>query len=262
MYACGGTQESQPQTPAKTLAYQPPTDSLFAALFAEHQAIGCFVLYDQQADTSYIYRPERANTRYRPASTFKIPNTMIALELGVTDTAEVFPWDGEERYAKQWNQDLKLPQAFRYSAAWVYSIVAERIGQKRYREWLERIDYGNAEPGPDVRIFWLNGDLKISALEQLNFLRRLENGSLPFGEAAQTHFRQIFTYEKTETFDWKAKTGWTTAPDPDIGWVVGWLERGEDRYFYAMNLDMETNEHGKARLEISRAIFNSMGLLD
>lgn len=257
-FSCGGTQESK--TPKR--AYIPPTEALLDSLFNVHEAVGTFLLQDIKGDTTYVYNEERAKIAYLPASTFKVPNTLIALELGVADTNEVFPWDGTERFAKQWNQDLNLAQAFRYSAFWVYQIIAARVGEDNYREWLKKIDYGNAEPGPDVTTFWVAGDIRISAYEQLNFLRRLENGSLAFGEANQKLFRDIFSFEKTDQYDWKAKTGWTTIPDPDTGWVVGWVERGEERFIYVLNLDIENNEHGKARVEIARAVFQSMGIID
>ncbi|MEL7531752.1 MAG: class D beta-lactamase [Bacteroidota bacterium] len=257
-FSCGGTPESE----APSLTYQAPTEALFDSLFQAHDAVGSFLLQDVKGDTTYVYNEARAQTPYLPASTFKVPNTLIALELGVADTNEVFPWDGRERFAEQWNQDLNLAQAFRYSAFWVYQIIAERIGEENYREWLQKIDYGNAEPGPDVTTFWVAGDIRISAYEQLNFLRRLENGSLAFGEANQKLFRDIFSFEKTDQYDWKAKTGWTTIPDPDTGWVIGWVERGEDRYLYVLNLDIENNAHGRARVEIARAVFQSMGIID
>ncbi len=256
--SCGGTQESE----APSFTYSPPTEALLDSLFNVHEAVGTFLLQDIKGDTTYVYNEERAKIAYLPASTFKVPNTLIALELGVADTNEIFPWDGTERFAEQWNQDLNLAQAFRYSAFWVYQIIAARVGEDNYREWLQKIDYGNAEPGPDVTTFWVAGDIRISAYEQLDFLRRLENGSLAFGEANQKLFRDIFSYEKTDRYDWKAKTGWTTIPDPDTGWVVGWVERGEDRFIYVLNLDIENNAHGRARVEIARAVFQSMGIID
>ncbi|MEM6347945.1 MAG: class D beta-lactamase [Bacteroidota bacterium] len=257
-FSCRGTQKSE----APRLAYTPPTAALFDSLFEAHEAIGTFLLQDIQGDTTYVYNEARAKVGYLPASTFKVPNTLIALELGVIDTSEIFPWDGTERFAKQWNQDLKLTQAFRYSAFWVYQIIAARVGEENYREWLQKIDYGNAEPGPDVTTFWVAGDIRISAYEQLHFLRRLENGSLAFGEANQKLFRDIFSFEKTDQYDWKAKTGWTTIPEPDTGWIVGWVERGGERFIYVLNLDIENNAHGKARVEIARAVFQSMGIID
>jgi len=40
-----------------------------------------------------------------PASTFKIPNTLIALEEEIVDENTVLKWDGKKRAWKPWNQD-------------------------------------------------------------------------------------------------------------------------------------------------------------
>ncbi|MGH8726961.1 MAG: penicillin-binding transpeptidase domain-containing protein [Burkholderiales bacterium] len=44
---------------------------------------GAFVLFDPQTGRTVRHNAERARTRFLPASTFKIPNTLIALETGV-----------------------------------------------------------------------------------------------------------------------------------------------------------------------------------
>ncbi len=51
---------------------------------------GTFVLLDAQTRRIIRYNPERARTRFLPASTYKIPNTLIALETGVASGPE-FP---------------------------------------------------------------------------------------------------------------------------------------------------------------------------
>ena len=51
-----------------------------------------------------------------PASTFKIPNSIIALELGIMeDDSTMIYWDGEPRYQKRWEQDLLFRNAFHFS---------------------------------------------------------------------------------------------------------------------------------------------------
>ena len=41
-------------------------------------------------------------------------------------------------------------------------------------------NYGNQRIGDQVDQFWLNGELQVSALEQINFLSRLVSDSVPF----------------------------------------------------------------------------------
>lgn len=67
-------------------------DPAVAAVFAKTGLKGTFVLYDVGKNEFSGYDRRRAETRYVPASTFKIPNSLIALEYGaVADVDEPLP---------------------------------------------------------------------------------------------------------------------------------------------------------------------------
>jgi len=78
-----------------------------------------------------------------PASTFKIPNSMIALETGVVaNDSTLFKWDGKKRAFKIWEQDLIFRNAFKYSCVPCYQEIARGIGVDRMKEYLEILEYG------------------------------------------------------------------------------------------------------------------------
>ncbi|HEY6951307.1 MAG TPA: penicillin-binding transpeptidase domain-containing protein, partial [Bacteroidota bacterium] len=55
---------------------------------------GGFVLYDFKNNEYSQYNPKMCSTRFTPCSTFKIPNSLIALETGVApDTSFVIRYD-------------------------------------------------------------------------------------------------------------------------------------------------------------------------
>src|SRR5688572_19794847 len=54
-----------------------------ASIFKEQNVPGTFVLYDPAADRIITVNAKRAERRFIPASTFKIANSLIALETGV-----------------------------------------------------------------------------------------------------------------------------------------------------------------------------------
>jgi len=114
----------------------------FKSIFDKYGVDGCFVLYNQ-TDKEYIrYNSALCDTGYIPASTFKIPNSLIALEEGVIkDTNQVIKWDGHEWPNKPWNQDLTLKTAMKYSCIWVYIGFAEQIGVKKYQDYVDSFDY-------------------------------------------------------------------------------------------------------------------------
>jgi len=113
--------------------------------------------------TLIVANTERSITRFSPASTFKIPNTLIALESNIVESKDtVFRWDGEDRELQQWNSDQTLGSALKVSCVWCYQEIARKVGSKKYEAVLAQIDYGNHSTG------------------QIDFLRRLYNDELPF----------------------------------------------------------------------------------
>lgn len=127
-----------------------------------------------------------------PASTFKIPNSLIGLETGVISVPdEVFIWNGTDYGYQARNTDLSLQQAFRLSAVWVYQEIAIRIGRENMEYWLKQFDYGNMLTGPAINTFWLNGDIRISPLEKVQFLEKLYFERLPFQPKNQTKVKQL-----------------------------------------------------------------------
>jgi beta-lactamase class D len=155
----------------------------WAEIFAAAGVDGTLAVLDQRggADRHLTHNLERAERRYTPASTFKLPHALFALDAGVVrDEFQVLAWDGEKRFLEAWNRDQDLRSSMRNSVVWVYQGFARTIGVQRERNYLESIDYGNADPSGGVDRFWLDGALKISALEQISFLTRLYRNELPF----------------------------------------------------------------------------------
>ena len=149
-------------------------DADLAALFQQRGVQGALVLRSLDGKTQYVYNTSRAEERFLPASTFKILNTLIALEEGaIQDEREVIEWDGTDKGWEPWNADQTLATAFPLSCVWFYQALAKRVGNEAYLEQLQRVAYGNTQTGPDVTTFWLEGDLRISAMEQIELLTRL-----------------------------------------------------------------------------------------
>ena len=142
------------------------------------------------------YDVERAQKRFMPASTFKVPHALFALDAGaVRDEFQVIRWDGVKRDFDGWNQDQTLRSSMRHSTVWVYQQFAREIGEVREKEYLTRIQYGNADPSGGVDRFWLDGALRISAMEQVDFLRKLYRNELPFKVEHQRLVKDIMIVE-------------------------------------------------------------------
>lgn len=222
---------------------------------------GCFVLFDAAADRLLLVNPERANTRYIPASTFKLANSLIALETGaVRDIDQMIPYGGQPQPFKAWEQDMPMRQAFAVSHVPVYQEIARRIGLPRMQAMLERLDYGSRDAGSVVDRFWLEGPLQISAVEQARFVARLAQGQLPVSAANQAAVRNIAKIEIRGGDVLYGKTGWVFGTQPQIGWWVGWVEREGRVYGFALNIDMQGEQDIGKRRQIGEAILRKLQL--
>ena len=233
-----------------------------AQVFAQAGVPGTFVLYDVERDLLLGHDRTRAQTRYVPASTFKIAHSLIGLTTGaVTSVDEVFVYDGKPRFLKSWERDMGLREAIKLSNVPVYQELARRIGLARMREQLAPLGFGNGQVGEVVDQFWLRGPLAISAVEQTQFLARLAQGRLPLSPAIQAQVRQISQLEQGDGWALYGKTGWVTSVKPGIGWWVGWLERDGRLYSFALNMPMEDLADASKRIELGKASLRALGLL-
>ncbi len=150
----------------------------------------------------------------------------------------------------------------RNSTVWVYQALARRLGEAREREYLGRLHYGNADPSGGIDRFWLDGALRISAVEQIDFLRKLYRNSLPFTVEHQRLVKDLMIIEAGRDWILRAKTGWGARMTPQVGWWVGWVERADGAVFFALNIDMPRGgEDAPKREAIARAVLRSLGAL-
>jgi beta-lactamase class D len=259
---CAAARADAPSPPVSGSADVHAADATVGAHFAAFGAAGAFVLHDDARGT-YVYNPARAAQRFLPASTFKILNSLIALELGlVADEHEVFAWDGVDR-GGWWNVDMDMTLAFQRSGVWFYQELARRAGEARIAGWVERAGYGNGDTGGGVDRFWLEGDLRISALEQVGVLRRLYSGALPFSAHSQEIVRRIMYMDDIAGRRLSGKTGWARQDGVHYGWLVGWVEQGDRTWFFATQI--ESSDPGfpmrRAQQEITRGALRALGVL-
>src|SRR6202051_4083334 len=176
-----------------------------------------------------------------PASTFKIPNSLIALETGVVadPDKDVFKWDGLTRSIEAWNRDHTMRSAIAASAVPVYQEIARRIGTERMQKYVDLFEYGNRDIGGGIDQFWLTGNLRIDPVQQVDFVDRLRRGVLPVAERSQQLVRDILPVTKSGESIIRFKTGLLGAEvgRPSLGWLVGLGEKGSDRTVFALDLD-------------------------
>ena len=238
----------------------------FEHYFKEASLQGSFSLYDltkKEYATTDKNDFEKATS---PASTFKVPNTFIALEeKAVQDENELIKWDGTPKRLKSWEQDYDLKNAYKNSAFWFYQEIAKKIGAEKYRTYLKKLNYGNQDISGGLTTFWLGSSLKISPKNQLEFLQKLHAETLPFSERTYRVGKEIMIEEKTGTYTLRAKTGWADTKPEHVGWYVGYVETKGNVYFFATHLyqpdAQQHDDFGIQRKLITRKILAELGII-
>ncbi|HUJ00872.1 MAG TPA: penicillin-binding transpeptidase domain-containing protein [Usitatibacter sp.] len=224
---------------------------------------GTFVLFEPLEDRYRVLDAARAERRYLPASTFKIPNALIGLEVGsIADENEVFRWDGKPKPVCAWERDHTLDTGMQANAVWMFQEVARRTGKARMREWLDRLEYGNRDLAGGIELFWLQGGLRVSAMEQVRFLHRLAEGRLPMTQRAQRLVRRALAVDRTRACTLYAKAGTASCAKEAVAWWVGWVERkGRPQAFFAMNFTPGPATAPGEQVEVGRGVLREAGVL-
>lgn len=237
-------------------------DKDIAGLFENNHITGTLIISSLDGKTEYVYNRQRAVQPMLPASTFKILNTLIALEENaITHEKEIIPWDGTDKGWSKWNQDQTLESAFPLSCVWFYQELAKRVKNNSYLEHMQNIHYGNRKTGRDLTTFWLDGDLRISAIEQIDFLKRLYLEDLPFRKKHMALTKKLMIIEQTPEYILRAKTGWAARIPKQHGWYVGWVEKADDIWFFATNIAIDSREDIVHRKALTLAALQQKNIL-
>lgn len=202
-----------------TAADAPP-----ASEFGEFSGCALLLTRDRHREQRVEYGPEQCALPQPPCSTFKIPNALIGLQTGVVSGPDhLMPWDGTVHEFAERNRDHTLASAIRYSVVWYFQELAREVGEARMQQWLDALDYGNRDISGGIDQFWLGSSLLITPREQLELLKRLRHGTLPFQPEFQAQLRDMLVLDSELAGTLHGKTG-SCRGQPDTGWFIGWVD--------------------------------------
>ena len=242
-------------------------ESVLNALFKDTE--GAFVLYDLKNNKYIRYNESRCRQRFSPHSTFKIPNALIALETGVVkDENVITPYASDKHpseawWPAEWQQDTNLRSGIKYSVVWYYQEIAKQVGKETYNKYLQQFQYGNEDISGPIDQFWLGSSLEISPNEEVEFLKKFYNEELSVSKRTTDIVKDILVLEKTNSYKFSGKTGLSGVVNGKaLGWFVGYLEREDNVYFFATNLEATSTEAlMKKRIQLTKQILTELGLL-
>jgi len=203
----------------------------------------CTVLAD--AATGKVLSQEgECDRRVPPASTFKVPIALMGYDAGFlkTEHQPVLPFkEGYPDWIEAWRTDIDPATWMKESVVWYSQEITQALGMEKFAGYAKAFDYGNADvsgdPGKDNGLTraWLSSSLRISPLEQADFLGRIVRRELPVDAHAYAMTEAILTRNELPN-------GWTTLGKTGagysihdgkvdrtrpFGWFVGWAKKGD-----------------------------------
>ncbi|MBE8719722.1 class D beta-lactamase [Sphingobacterium pedocola] len=241
--------------------------TIFDGILDTQNIKGSILIYDPQKKIYYSNDFDWANKGFLPASTFKIPNAIVALETSIISSdSTVIKWNGEKRAFESWEKDLTFREAFQASCVPCFQEIARNIGVENMKNYLNKLHY----PTMDVRNetldnFWLYGNSRITQMEQIDFLQRFYTKKLPILTSTRNKMLKLFQIERTTDYTLNGKTGWSYNEKDNNGWFVGFFEKGERVYYFALNVVPKDINHmeqfAPSRVTAIREALHQMKLL-
>ena len=228
--------------------------------FGEYE--GSFVLYDLGNDAWSIHDKEHATLRIAPNSTYKIYDALFGLEEGVITPENSFiAWNGESYPFEAWNADQTLQSAMNSSVNWYFESVDEQLGAADISNYIQEIGYGNENISGDFSTYWMESSLKISPIEQVELLTRLQNNSLGFAPENINAVKDAICLSSSDAGTFYGKTGTGRVDGQDVnGWFIGYIETADNTYFFATNIGADNDATGGKATEITMSILSDMNI--
>ncbi|GMU43100.1 MAG: class D beta-lactamase [Xanthomonadales bacterium] len=241
-------------------------DAMLAGHFGRRY--GALEIYDAQSKLSFRVNTPRLSERLPPCSTYLLPHFAIALGTGVLRSSDSrIEFDAARHpesanWPSSWRRDQTYASALKDSVQWYAQELSVRMGSERLQRNLKRIKYGNADVGGGLERFWMSS-LRVSAFEQLDFLRAFRDGKLGFNPGVTRLLQEALVIERTPDYTIYGKYG--SCPQTDdsyLGWLVGYVEKPGKVWYYALNLDGKSlAEFAGARLQIVKGAMQELGFL-
>lgn len=231
-----------------------------SACFNEYE--GSFVLYDLKDDQWKIYNMEQATVRTSPNSTYKIYIALFGLEEGVIAPEDSFmAWDGTDYPFEAWNRGQDLFSAMQASVNWYFEEIDKQIGSSAIQNYIRKISYGNENTDSALSSYWIQSTLKISPVEQVELLTAFHHNSFGFAWENVNAVKNSICLFSSENTAFYGKTGTGRVDGEDVnGWFTGCIETGDNTYFFATNIQNDSDATGSRAAEITKAVLAQLRL--
>ena len=237
----------------------PAPRALGAGLSMAAAPLACTEILDTAGGRALV-REGRCAERVTPASTYKIPLVLMGFDSGLLrdEHSPTLPFKpGYVDWQPSWRTSTDPAGWIRDSVVWYSQQVATGLGAARVQGYLDGFGYGNRDLSggagdPALALSELSPSLRISADEQVAFLRKVATRSLPLSDHAYAMSARVLKVRTLDNgWDIYGKTGTAVARRPDggkeegqmLGWFVGWASK-DGRTLVFARLEQQPGQDG------------------
>jgi beta-lactamase class D len=236
------------------------------------KTIDCIIV--KHGEKILIQEGENCNTPYSPNSSFKIPLAVMGFESGILKTAHNPIWKPRKpvTFLKYYHDGEQSPSSWmRFSMPWYSQILTQKIGIKKFQEYINRMNYGNKDISGDkgqnngLTDSWLSSSLKITPMQQIEFIERLAKNELQFSKESQV--KAIDLTKLMEAGSWNGwnlhgKTGSSDLDKINVreGYFIGFAQKNAEIISYVIHMSGEIGDKSAQTggLQVKKVLLDRM----
>ncbi|WP_455797683.1 BlaR1 family beta-lactam sensor/signal transducer [Clostridium butyricum] len=224
---------------------------------------GTFVLFNKVKNEYTIFNKEGSERRVSPCSTYKIALSLIGLDNGIISKDDnVIKWDGQNYHFTEWNKDQTLESAMKYSVNWYFDKIDSSINRGKIYGYMNLFNYGNQKAWKIDREYWNQSSLKISAIEQVQFLKSIWEYDVDLKKEDIDFVKDSIKLMEESGTTLYGKTGSGSENDKGVnGWFVGVVENENNHYYFATNIEGRNNINGEKAKRVSLDILKKYNVI-
>lgn len=192
-------------------------------IFEKHGLSGGFELYDNNREIANYHNLEAISIQKKPGRTFDIFSSIIGIETSIVlDESKPIYWVSRMTDTAI-NKSNNLRQFFKEHNATFYRQLALEISAEKMKEYIDTAKYGNMKISNEP--YWENGELLISADEQVGFMKKIYFNLLPnVSIRATTIMQSMMAEEKKENLNLYYQISPVEEDGKTNYWIVGFVE--------------------------------------
>lgn len=204
------------------------SDAAIAKLFDSAQVHGSFALLENGTDLFTIHNLSRyRDSAYAPLASFYSLPALIALDKGFIHH--------KDSSAEAVDGDV------------FYDSLISKLGRVEIIRTIDSLHYGKGLVSADMHHFWKDQSLKITADEQLGFIKKLYFRELFFQKKSQEKYKSMITREQNAAYQLSYIIGADTTQSPYPTWIVGYVEENLHPYFFVLNTEAKNGAQLKEK---------------